>query len=151
MKKRFIDRVIKLLDNLYNNQGPSVKNPKIDKMIADKEFKNVIPYLIVRKFIRVTWKNEDKHDISHKNISHVHLTDSGMEFLTDYKNRESQREFNKMVAFTGAILALMGIYNFIKDLGLINESNYWIKYIFLFFVVVAIWPIIRFLWESYNG
>ncbi|MEK6858510.1 MAG: hypothetical protein AABX53_01200 [Nanoarchaeota archaeon] len=149
MSNRFIDRVITFLDTIYNLQGPTVKTPEVEKMIRDEQFKNVIPYLVVNKFIKVTWKNESNTDVSPENISHVHLTDSGMEFLTDYKNREAQKEFNKIVAFTAAVLALIGIYGFIKDLGLINQTNFWISYIFLGFVVIAIGPIVAFIIKSY--
>lgn len=151
MSDRFIDRVIKFLNIVYNLQGPTVKTPKIEKMIKNERFKNVIPYLVVNKFIKVTWKNEENNDISPENMSHVHLTDSGMKFLNDYINREAQRDFNKMIAFTAAVLALIGIYGFIKDLGLINRTNFWINYIFLGFVVFAIWPIISFIIKSYSS
>ncbi len=149
MGERFIDKVIEFLDTLYNLQGPTVITPKVIKMINNEKFKNVILYLTVNKFIRVTYKKESSEDLSHENISHVHLTDSGMEFLNDYKNRKAQNEFNRIIAFTAAILALIGIYTFIKDLGFINETNDWINYVFLIFVVIAIWPIVTFILNSY--
>lgn len=151
MSDRFIDRVIKFLNTIYRLQGPTVKNPKVEEMIRNERFKNVIPYLVVNKLIRVTWKNEDNNDVSPENISHVHLTDSGMEFLNDYINREAHRDFNKIIAFTAAVLALIGIYGFIKDLNLINQANFWISYIFLGFVVFAIWPIVAFIIKSYSS
>ena len=149
MRKRFIDRVIKFLDVIYNIQGPTVLVPKVKKMLFDKEYKNVVSYLAIRKFIKITWKNEHNNDISPENISHVHLTDSGVEFLVDYKNREAQKEFNKIIAFTASILALIGIYTFFKDLNLINNSNLWINYIFVFFAVISIGPIVSFIIKSY--
>jgi hypothetical protein len=149
MGKKFIDRVIEFLNTLYNIQGPTVDTPKIKKILSDTRYKNVIPYLAIRKFIKITFKNEQSTDVGPENIRHVHLTDSGVEFLIDYKNRENQTEFNRIIAFTGAILALIGIYTFIKDLGLINNSNFWIGYIFLAFAVISIGPIISFLIKSY--
>ncbi len=62
---------------------------------------------------------------------------------------KKQESFNKIVAFTGVVLALIGIYTFIKDLGLINNTNFWISYIFLIFVVISIGPLIKFIWDSY--
>ena len=149
MRKRFIDRVIKFLDVIYNIQGPTVLVPKVKKMLFDNEYKNVVSYLAIRKFIKITWKNEHNNDISPENISHVHLTDSGVEFLVDYMNREAQKEFNRIIAFTASILALIGIYTFFKDLNLINNSNLWINYIFVFFAVISIGPIVSFIIKSY--
>ena len=147
MSKRFIDNVIKFLNTLYNIQGPTVIVPKVKKMLVDKRFKNVIPYLAVRKFIRITYKDEND-DFSPENISHVHLTDLGMEFLIDYKNREAQKEFNRIIAFTGCILALIGIYEFFTRLEIISKAN-WITWIFVVFAIVAIGPIIAFIINSY--
>ena len=77
------------------------------------------------------------------------MKDKGIEFLIERKKEERQEQFNKIIAFTGAILALMGIYTFIKDIGIINETNLWIKYIFLIFIVIAIGPIVAFIIDSY--
>ncbi len=149
MPKRFIDKVIKFLNTLYNIQGPTVLVPKVKKMLVDRRFKNIIYYLAIKKFIKITYKDEKNEDISPENISHVHLTDLGVKFLVDYKNREAQKEFNRIIAFTAAILTLIGIYTFINDLGLINESNFWIKYIFLIFIIIAMGPIVAFIINSY--
>lgn len=64
---------------------------------------------------------------------------------------KKQEGFNKIVAFTGAILALIGVYSFIKDLGLINNTNFWVSYIFLAFVIIGIGFIIKFIWDFYFG
>lgn len=79
----------------------------------------------------------------------VNLTDKGIEFIVNELERKRQNEFNKMVAFAGAILALIGIYTFINDLNLINESNFWLKYLFLILVICAIGPIVAFIIKSY--
>src|SRR3989344_7743240 len=100
MSKKFMKLVIEFLDLFYNNPGPSVKTPQTDEIIANEKFKNVIYYLAIRKFIKITYKNEENNDASPENIKHVHLTDSGMGFLNNYKDRESQKDSNKIIAFT---------------------------------------------------
>lgn len=150
MSKRFIDRVIEFLSVIYNNQEPTVKIPKVDKMVRDEKFKNVIYYLVMNKYIKITYKNEKSQDVSSQNIGHIHLTDSGVEYLTSYRDRKAQKEFNRMIAFTGAIIALIAIYDFLSKLGLIKSFNF-ITVIFVIIFIGALAPIIAFIINSYFG
>jgi len=69
------------------------------------------------------------------------------------ESMKNQESFNRIVAFTGAILALIGIYDFIiKNLSFeeypINLLT--IKLIFLFLLVICIGPLIKvitFFWK----
>jgi len=142
MSKIFRKQVVNFLETLYNVKGPSVDTPKMRKLLNDPKFKNVKIYLELNDFIKITKKDEE---------SHAHLTDYGVEYLINYKNQKAQRDFNRVVALTGTILALIGIYTFTKDIGLLNENNFWIKYVFLVAVIVAIGPIIAFIINSYFG
>lgn len=149
MKNRFIDRVIEFLDVLYNNRGNTVKIPRLYKMINDKKFKNVIYYLAMNKYIKITWKNEKNRDVSPKNISHIHLTDPGAEYLTNYQNRKAQKEFNRIIALTGAIVALITFYNF---LIVILEGKYKATLAILFFIplILCFVPIVNFIWKEFK-
>ena len=62
-----------------------------------------------------------------------------------------QHDFNKIVAFTGAILALTAIYGFIKEDFMYHFVNALIlKLIFLFLVVVCVLPLIRSIYDYYK-
>ena len=150
MAKRFIDNVIEFLDTIYNIQGSTIIVPKMKRMVVDRRFKNVIPYLVVRKFIKITYKDGKNKDYSPKNISHVHLRDSGMEFLTDHKNREAQKEFNRMIALTGCVIALISIYGFLKPFLGSGSGEIYFNSVFLFLVIVCFIPIIIFIINSYR-
>lgn len=146
---RFIDRVINFLDTLYNLQGPTVKVPEVERLLLDKNFKNVIPYLVFRDFIEITYKEENNKDFSIRNISHVHLKDPGMEFLIDYKNREAQKEFSRIIALTGAIVALVYFYNFLIT---ILDGKFQVITLIIFFILLLLCfiPIVNFIWKEFN-
>lgn len=116
-----------------------------------KEIKNGL--MSAEDLAEVTVFLEAKDMIRIKDASktpfHISLTDKGVEFVVTELDRRNQSNFNRIIAFTAAILALIGIYTFVKDIGLVNETNFWIKYIFLFFVIIAIGPIVKFIIKSY--
>lgn len=150
MAGKFIENVIEFLNTLYNIEGPTVKTPKVKKMLVDERFKNVIPYLVMRKFIKITWKDENNKDVSPENISHVHLRDEGVEYLINYKNMNAQKEFNRMIALTGCVIALVYIYGFLKTFFEIDSGGVtWLSVVFLFLVIFCFIPIIVFVIRTY--
>ncbi len=141
MSKRFERNVIKFLELLYYAEEPGGTGEFKKKYFKrESEYDHLIGYLERNKLLIVG---------KYRGINILKLTDRGIEFLLEKKKDKRQEEFNRIVAFTGSILALIGIHTFIKDLCLINETNFWISYIFLLFVVIGIGPIIAFLVESY--
>ena len=141
MSKRFMENALWILKSVYYMKDPKKITKGIKKRMSSEELAKVM--LFLKKKGLINFDEEDKMPFQ------VNLTDKGVEFVVNELNRRNQREFNKIVAFSGAILALIGIYTFIKDLGLINETNFWINYVFLFFVVIAMGLIISFIINSY--
>ena len=104
------------------------------------------------EFVKVLLYLKNKGLVNYKNLEipmEISLTDKGMEFVVNELTQKRQDEFNKIVAFTASILALIGIYTFFKDLNLINNSNLWINYIFVFFAAISIGPIVSFIIKCY--
>jgi magnesium-transporting ATPase (P-type) len=141
MDNNFERNVIKFLELLYYAEEVGGTNSFIKKNFKKKSnFNHLSKYLEKKDLI---------FKIPYKNVFMFELSDKGIDFLRERKKEKNQEEFNRIIAFTGAILALIGIYTFIKDIGLINETNDWIKYIFLIFAIVAMYPLIEFIIKSY--
>ena len=138
---KFEQACIKILEKLhYDFEEKGTKEEELKKVRIGKiPLNKVLSYLSARNtFIRFSTKERE-----------YLISPDGMDYLNNYKSQERQGEFNQIVAFAGAILALIGIYTFINDLGLINTTNFWINYIFLGFAMISIAPLIKFLWRSY--
>ena len=137
MSKGFMKNVFRILNFLYYTEKPEKITEKIKSNMTSEEFENVMVFLENKGLINI--KKE-------KSPFHVNLTDKGVEFLVNELNRKRQEEFNRIVAFTGAILALIGIYNLI--IGSFSFENYpinllIIKIIFLILLLICISPIVR--------
>ena len=143
MSRRFERNVIKFMELLHYAEEPG-RDGRFKKKYfkRDSEYEHLLKYLERKNLII-------KVPYGGRNI--LQLTDEGIKFLLERKKERRQEEFNRIIAFTAAILALISIYTFIKDSGLVDESNFWIKYIFLIFVVIAIGPIVAFIINSYFG
>jgi len=139
MSKRFIENAFRILKSVYYMEKPKNITKEIKKNMSDQEFAEVMVFLERKGLINV--KNLEK-----EGPFHINLTDKGVEFVVNELNRKNQVEFNRIVAFTGAILALIGIYNFI--LGNFSFEKHpsnllAIKIIFLFLLIVCISPLVK--------
>jgi hypothetical protein len=140
MSKRFERNVIKFLEMLhYSEEMGGTKKFKKRYCKDEKEYNHLIDYLLRKKLVKEIWYEETRI---------FQLTDNGIEFVIGTKKEKRQEEFNKMMAFTGAILALIGIYQFFSDLGLINRYN-WITAIFVILALGSMGKIISFLIGAY--
>ena len=139
MSKRFERNVIKFLELLHYAEEPGGDGEFKKKYFKrDSEYEHLLKYL-ERKSLVIK--------IPYKGINIFQLTDEGIEFLLERKKEKRQEEFNKLVAFTGAIIALIGIYTFIKDN--FSFENYQlnfmiIKIVFLFLLFLCIYPLSKF-------
>ena len=110
----------------------SMKN--IYSLGTKKEVDIVIQYLSESGFIR----HDPQEEQGYK------LAPQGIAYLDKQKTEKNQHEFNTMVAFTGAIIALIGIYNFIKEDFMYHFVNALIlKLIFLVLVLICVIPLAK--------
>ena len=70
------------------------------------------------EFVRVMLYLKNKGLVNYKSLEipiEVNLTDKGMEYIVSELKQERQEEFNRIIAITGSILALIACYNFLKE------------------------------------
>ena len=130
-----MEDIIKVLERIYY-AGDNFLTDKTKAGISEYRFDYLLSYLEVKKFIRIE-KNGDK--------THILLRDKGVAFLINYKRQLNQEKFNKIIAFTGCILAILSIYFFLKDLGEIPSI---VNVILIFLVVISLFPIVKFIFET---
>lgn len=117
------------------------KHPLARKFhISGKELKDNIDFLVetglIQRFPGASYK-EDK-------IFEWLIKEKGLDYLEKKEGEKRQEKFNEIVAFTGALIALITIYDFIvKSTNLQNYPiNYWIiTIIFLILVVACVGPL----------
>ncbi len=143
MSKRIRENAFRILKSIYYMEDPKkiTQDHKKNKVSGD-EFIDTMIYLKKKGLV-----NYEKLEIPME----VSLTDKGMDFVISELRENRQEEFNRIIAFTGAILTLIGIYTFFNEAGLINEQTKWLKVIFVLFIVIALGPIIAFIINSYTG
>ena len=137
MSKRFRENAFRILKSVYYMEDPKKITKEIKKNnVSGNEFVKILLYL------------KNKGLVSYKDLEipvEISLTDKGMEYVVSELKQERQEEFNMVVAFTGTILALIGIYNFI--VGNFSFEDYpmnlvVIKTIFLFLLFICIGPLV---------
>jgi len=136
--------VIKILEELDKSEDEFTKKDKLKKIkIGKNKLEEVLNYLSHKRLI--TYGNAGPSELR---ISPA----EGRDYLLSYRKEKSQHEFNKMVAFTGSIVALIGIYNFIKeDFGYSQLNFFYIKILFLLSVLACTAPLVKFIvnyWED---
>ncbi len=115
------------------------------KFNVSKEFvKENLEFLFDMEFIRKFPGSNYNKD----RIFQWKITDKGLGYLEEKQEGEKQEKFNKIVAFTGAIVALTAIYSFIvKSINLENyPQTYWIVTpIFLILVLICLGLLVSFI------
>ncbi len=128
------DLVIKILENLYKADSFKLNMKEIHSLGKKQEVDIVVQFLSEAGCIR--------HDPSGE--QGYKLAPSGIAFLDKQKSEKNQHEFNIMVAFTGTIIALIGIYNFLKEDFMYHFVNALIlKLVFLVLVLICVIPLIK--------
>ena len=107
--------------------------------VSGEEFIQVMKYLKSKGLV-----NYEKLDIPIE----INLTDKGMEYVVSELNQEKQKEFNKVISLTGAIVALVYFYNFLNAL---LSGKFQITLSILFFIplILCFVPIVNFIWRQF--
>lgn len=140
MSKKFMENAFRILKSVYYMEKPEKITKDIKKIMTSRELAEVMIFLENKGLIQITERKEGAP-------FQINLTDKGTEYFTNELNRKKQEEFNQIIAFTGAIIALITIYGFLKDLGLLESFN-WITVIFLLLVLPSLGIIIAFIINS---
>lgn len=136
--------VIKILEELDKKGDEFTDKEELQKInIGKNKFGEVFNYLSHKRLVI-----GDNHGAKWR-ISPA----EGRDYLLAFKKEKTQHEFNKMVAFTGSIIALIGIYSFIKDN--FSFENYTfnflvIKIIFFLLLIICIAPLVKFIISSWK-
>ena len=135
-----MENALRILKSVYYMDKPEKITWEIKKNMSSEEFARVIIFLQNKGWVNVTKMNEP-------GPFHINLTNRGTEYLVNELNRRNQNEFNKIIALTGCILALIGIFGFFKDLDIFDSQTMTvIIYIFLILVIGCLAPIINFIY-----
>ena len=142
MSKRFRENALRIMKSVYYMEDPKkiTKEHKKNKVSGD-EFVDVLLYL------------KNKGLVGYKNLEiplEISLTDKGMEYVVSELKQERQEEFNRVIALTGAIVALTAAYSFISQNALDNKYFWIISLLFLFLIVFCLIPIINFIWKEFR-
>lgn len=134
---KFEDAVVKILKELDKHPEKFVSEAILKEIkIGKNHFGQILSYISHNQLANGR-KAEPERELM--------ANPAGKKFIAQKENEKRQEDFNKIVALNAAILALIGIYTFIKDLNLINQYNAWIGYIILFFIIACIAPIVTFI------
>lgn len=82
------------------------------------------------------------------------ITEKGLAHLEEREREKTQSKFNEIVAFTGTLIALITIYDFIiKSTNLESyPTNYWIiTIVFLILVVTCLGPLVMIIFNFWRG
>jgi hypothetical protein len=145
MGKKFEENVIDFLDLLHYTENVGVADKFIKKNFRNKsDFNHLIRYLEKKDLI--IW-------LLYKNKNVFQISDTGIDFLIERKKEKRQENFNKMIAFTGAIIALNVIYSVIFKIITPENSPvaYWvILMIFSIFFLMCISPLFNFIFQIWK-
>jgi len=146
MRKDKLLLKITILNEIFNIAPKRFQEKNLDERIltkrlniSEKELKDNIDFLVetglIQRFPGANYKQDKIFDWL--------ITDKGIDYLEKKHSEGRQLEFNKTIALTGAIIAIVTFYNF---LIIILSENYKIILSILFFLplVLCFVPIINF-------
>jgi len=122
------------------------EDSKTDKFLAKKfkiserEAKDNLEFLFEMHLI----KKSPTKNYKEERAFNWEITDKGLDYLEKKEGEKKQENINKTIAFTGSIIALVTIYNFIiTNLSFENypESLVIIKLVFLLLLLLCIGPL----------
>ena len=157
MKKDKLSVKTEILKEIFRIAPKKCKETEKDNLFLAKRFnvskefiKENLEFLfdmnLIKKFPGENYKKD--------RVFQWEITDKGLEYLENKQEGEKQEEFNKIVAFTGAIIALTTIYSFIvQSVHLENyPKTYWtITPIFLILILVCLGHLVSFIINFWKG
>ena len=104
------------------------------------------------KFDRITGYLENQKLVNHPSVESpdYSIRPDGINFLNAKRKEKLQQESNRIIALTGAVVALVMIYNFLAQTNLVKDFNL-ITVIFLVLLISCLGLIITFIINSVFG
>jgi len=147
MKRDKLSLKTNILKEIFNIAPKKFReNDKTDKFLAkkfkisEKEAKDNLEFLFEMYLIKKSPVKNYKKDRSFN----WEITDKGLDYLEKKEGEKKQENINKTIAFTGSIIALVTIYNFIianLSFDSYPEGLLIIKLVFLFLLFLCIGPL----------
>jgi len=151
MKKDKLSLQIEILREIFNIAPKRFQEKDLDSHylatkfhISGKELKDNIDFLVETGLIQRFPGDSYKQD----RIFGWLIKEKGLDYLEKKEGEKRQEEFNKIVAFTGGIIALTTIYTFLVNSIKLEDypKTYWtITPIFLLLVIVCLGPLVTFI------
>jgi len=108
MSKKFTEDAMWVLNSVYYMKDPKKITKEIEEgRMSHEELAKVMVFLENKGLINIKEKGNEPF--------HINLTDKGTEFIVNELNRKRQEEFNRVIAITGSILAIIASYTFLKE------------------------------------
>ncbi len=152
MKKDMLKVKINILREMFKIapkkfQEKNLENHPLAKKLnlSEKELKDNLDFLVetglIQRFPSKNYKSDKVFDLI--------LREKGFDYLEKKESEKRQEEFNKIIALTGAIVALVTFYNF---LIVILDEKYKAVLAILFFIplIFCFVPIVNFIWKEFK-
>lgn len=141
---KFHQKLFEMLNIFYKIDDEKNITKEVKRLsLSLTQQKRILLYAQAKGFIKGDFDLE-------KNQLRINITPLGMDALYEYLERKSQKEFNRIIALTGSVLALMGIHGFLKILLEKNLGELiWLNIIIFLLIILCFIPIINFVVRSY--
>ncbi len=142
LKTKILKEIFRVAPKKYNVDDKTNKLLAKKFKVSEKEINDNLEFLFELHIIKKTPGKNYKED----RIFEWEITDKGLDYLEKNEAEKRQENINKTIAFTGSIIALVTIYNFI--IANFSFDNYpanlvIIKVVFLFLLFLCIGPLAK--------
>ena len=119
-------QAIKFLEVVYLSETSTKAHQRVKKRFR-KDYMLLLNYLGHKKLI-------DNGILEGTRKPYINLTPEGIDFYEENKKYKAQLEFNRVIALTGTIIALISLYNFLSEEATLYAG---FKLIFFFIIIFS--------------
>jgi len=150
LKTNLLREIFELAPRKFK-EGDETNNSLSRKFkISEKEIKDNLEFLFEMYLI----KKSPVKDYKEERAFEWEITDKGLDYLEKKEIEKTQEKSNRVIAFTGGIIALTTIYAFIvQSVNLENyPQTYWvITPIFLILILMCLGPLVKFIVDYWKA
>jgi len=123
------EQSVHFLEIVYFSETATEAHKRIKKKFNGGDYMHLLNYLNHKKFIK-------NGILEGTNKPYINLTPEGIDFYENHKKSKMQTEFNRIIAFTGTIIALIYLYDFLKEEAVLYFGFKLIVFIIMIFSVI---------------